>query len=122
MSQWVTIAELRARRQRYMMPMMYGTVQMMASMSYEESVAVREKRLAEALAETVFTNRDRPKRRYHPMKEILMLQPRGPRLLVKRVDAPKPTSSTIIIPETIDGELLDAQIVMENDVLAVVEE
>ena len=92
-----------------------------------------------------------------------MLQPRGPRLLVKRIDAPKPSSSTIIIPETIDGEkscyalvlavgnkvtedikvadtvilaqycgspvqvdldgeLLDAQIVMEQDVLAVVAE
>jgi co-chaperonin GroES (HSP10) len=92
-----------------------------------------------------------------------MLQPRGPRVLVKRIDAPKPTSSTIIIPETVDGEkscyaivlavgnkitedikvadtvilaaycgspvqveldgeMLDAMIVMQDDVLAVVEE
>ena len=92
-----------------------------------------------------------------------MLQPMGPRVLVKRVDAPKPASSTIIIPESVDGEkscyavvlavgkgvtenikvadtviltaycgspcnveldgeMLEAQIVMESDVLAVVEE
>jgi len=99
---------------------------------------------------------------YH-MKELLMLKPMGPRVLVKRVDAPKPTSSTIIIPETVDGEtshyavvlavgnklaedikvadtvilaaycgspvqvelegeILDAIVVMESDILAVVEE
>jgi len=91
-----------------------------------------------------------------------MLQPRGPRVLVKRIDAPKLTSSTIIIPDTVDGEkscyaivlavgnkvedikvadtvilgaycgspvqveldgeALDALIVMQDDVLAVVEE
>jgi chaperonin GroES len=33
-----------------------------------------------------------------------MIQPIGPRVLVKRIDAPKPTSSTIIIPESVDGE------------------
>jgi co-chaperonin GroES (HSP10) len=142
-----------------MVPLTYGSVQMMAS--WEGTQAAREKRLAERVAHTVFAERDRPKRRYHPMKEILMLQPRGPRLLVKRIDAPKPTSSTIIIPETVDGEkscyalvlavgnkvvgdvkvadtvilarycgspveveldgeTLEAQIVMEDDVLAVV--
>jgi co-chaperonin GroES (HSP10) len=36
-------------------------------------------------------------------KEIPMLQPRGPRVLVKRIDAPKP-QTTLIIPETVDGE------------------
>ena len=92
-----------------------------------------------------------------------MLQPLGARLLVKRIDAPRPTSSLIEIPETVDGEkscyavvlavgtkvveavkvadtiilaqysgspatveldgeMLDACIVMEDDVLAVVEE
>ena len=92
-----------------------------------------------------------------------MLQPLGARLLVKRIDAPRPTSSLIEIPETVDGEkscyavvlavgtkvveavkvadtiilaqysgspatveldgeMLDATIVMQDDVLAVVTE
>lgn len=92
-----------------------------------------------------------------------MLRPVGPRVLVKRIDAPKPKSSLIEIPETVDGEkscygivlaigdkitedikvadtvilgqysgspvkveldgeMLDAQVVMQDDVLAVVEE
>jgi len=92
-----------------------------------------------------------------------MLQPRGPRLLVKRIDAPKPASSLLVIPETVDGEkscyalvlaignkitedikvadtvilaqycgspvqveldgeMLDASIIMQDDVLAVVTE
>ena len=120
----------------------------------------RRQRLAEVLPKDLFD--DRPKRRCHVMKETLMLQPRGPRVLVKRIDAPKPTT-TLIIPETVDGEkscyalvlavgnkvtedikvadtvilasycgspvqveldgeMLEAQIVMQDDVLAVVTE
>jgi len=33
-----------------------------------------------------------------------MLQPHGNRVLVKRIDAPKPTSSLVVIPDTVDGE------------------
>jgi chaperonin GroES len=92
-----------------------------------------------------------------------MLRPIGARLLVKRIDAPKLTSSTIIIPETaedeksafalviavgskvteaisvadtvllskysgapvtveLDGETLEADIVMQDDVLGVLKE
>jgi co-chaperonin GroES (HSP10) len=101
-------------------------------------------------------------RKCHLMKEILMLQPRGPRLLVKRIEAPKPESTLVVIPDTIeqresmyalviavgnkvegvsvadtviltaysgspvevdlDGEKIEALIVMSDDVLAVVED
>ncbi len=118
----------------------------------------RRARLAEYLPKALFKVR-----RSHLMKEILMLRPNGPRLLVKRMDAPKPTSSLIEIPDTVDGEAslyalvlavgtkctenvnvadtvilkqyvgapvtvtlddetIDALIVMEEDVLAVVED
>jgi co-chaperonin GroES (HSP10) len=120
----------------------------------------RAHRFAEMLPPKIFD--PRPTRKTHIMKEILMLQPRGPRLLVKRIDAPKPESSLIVVPDTIDGEkscyaivlalgtklsedikvadtvilttycgsqvnveldgeMLEALIVMETDVLAVVE-
>lgn len=91
-----------------------------------------------------------------------MMQPMGPRVLVKRLDAPKPESQLIITPETIedkpsqfalvlaigklvsggfdvgdtvvlrdfagapcnvtlDDQIIEASIVMEDDVLMVVE-
>ena len=91
-----------------------------------------------------------------------MMRPLGARALVKRMEAPKPTSSLIVVPDTVanapsqfalvlavgtlahggfdvgdtvvlsnysgapcqielDGEMLDALIVPESDVLAVVE-
>ena len=97
------------------------------------------------------------------MEEVLMLRPNGARVLVKRIDAPKPKSSLIEIPDTVDGEQscyavvlavgpkvtedvkvadtvilgpysgasvkvelageeIEASLVMQNDVLAVVEE
>lgn len=33
-----------------------------------------------------------------------MLKPIGPRLLVKRIDEPRPTSETIIIPDVVESE------------------
>lgn len=62
----------------------------------------RRSRLRELLPANLFA--DVARRRAYHMKELLMLRPTGSRVLVKRVDAPKPTSSTIIIPETADGE------------------
>jgi co-chaperonin GroES (HSP10) len=41
---------------------------------------------------------------YHLIQGVLMLKPHGPRYLVKRMDPERPTSSSIIIPDTIDGE------------------
>jgi len=70
----------------------------------------RRERLAEFMPATLFDTR--PTRRTHIMKEILMLQPRGPRLLVKRIDAPKPASQLLVIPETIDGEASNYALVL----------
>lgn len=33
-----------------------------------------------------------------------MLMPKGPRVLVKRIDQPKPQSALIVIPDTIEGD------------------
>lgn len=120
----------------------------------------RQSVLAQALPKQMFSTSSK---KFYLMKEVLMLQPRGSRLLVKRIDTPKPTSSLLVIPETVDGEAscyaivlaignkvsedvkvadtvilakycgspvnveldgetLEAQIVMEEDVLAVVGE
>lgn len=117
----------------------------------------RKARLAEYFPKSLYGAR-----RAHRMKELLMLQPMGPRVLVKRIDAPRPTS-TLIIPDTVDGEkscyaivlaignkitedikvadtviltaycgspvtveladeMLEAIIVMESDILAVIED
>lgn len=127
----------------------------------EELAEFRRSRLRELLPTNLFA--DVAKRKTYRMKELLMLQPMGPRVLVKRIDAPRPTSSTLIIPETVDGEkscyaivlavgnkitenikvadtviltaycgspvqvllegeTLDALVVMESDILAVVED
>ena len=123
-----------------------------AELKYRREQAVRSLGLSWSWSQRVAT-----------YKEILMLQPRGPRVLVKRIDAPKPSSSTLIIPDSADGEkscyavvlavgnkvsedikvadtvilasycgspvqvelegeMLEAAIVMESDVLAVVED
>lgn len=46
----------------------------------------------------------RRERRYHITQELLMLQPVGPRLLIKPIDAPRLTSETIIIPDSVQEE------------------
>lgn len=60
-------------------------------------------RLAEYIPATLF-NSPRRVRRAYLMKEILMLKPSGNRILVKRIDAPKPQSSLIEIPDTVESE------------------
>ena len=61
----------------------------------------RRLRLAEVVPDKLFTS---PKRRAHFVKDLLMLKPVGPRLLVKPISAPKLTSETIIIPDTANDE------------------
>jgi len=161
---WITYEQLRERNRRYRIPFTYAAVQMgaMANWPSPDALAKHRELVLKQYIPEDWIERDRPKRRSHIMKEILMLQPKGPRVLVKRIDAPKPASSTIIIPETVesekscyalvlavgkavtedikvadtvllaaysggnsvtvelDGETLEAQIVMQDDILAVV--
>ena len=63
--------------------------------------AFRMARLREIVPDKLF---ETPKRRVYRMKELLMLQPVGPRLLVKPITAPKLQSETIIIPDTATDE------------------
>lgn len=41
-----------------------------------------------------------------------MIQPRGPRLLVKRLETPRPTSQLVIVPETAEEKLSQYALVL----------
>jgi len=61
----------------------------------------RSERIREVVPDELFP---KPTRKSHRMKELLMIQPVGPRVLVKLVDAPKLQSETIIIPDVVEAE------------------